>query len=302
MTNKALAKVKETFNIFNDGRKHHPASRQKWELKALKDVINHGATQELIKLGEAVGYWGHGIRELTGKLNPSEIEIVQQGNNAVVVKSNPVVRTVSLSIDDHGNVTHEQEFLDNTDGRAAFEAYQQGIGGFSWCFGGDDLPTGRVARKFFGFDWVRQPNFIPKHRLQGLMSSATSQSDANAMLLSSFTDSGCTTEEAQSRVDAFNQPVADDDTLAELALSALVERESKREQLLSSVIDKSLFFVTPSQKEALLRCSPEDKPELEQLFSAMQNTDVSKYPVGNAAFDIQPNQEYGDTMTFRFDK
>ena len=159
-----------------------------------------------------------------------------------------------------------------------------------------------MARKFFGFDWVRQPNFIPKHRLQGLMSSATSQSDANAMLISSFTDSGCTTEEAQSRVDAFNQPVADDDTLAEVALSALVERESKREQLLSSVIDKSLFFVTPSQKEALLRCSPEDKPELEQLFSAMQNTDVSKYPVGNAAFDIQPNQEYGDTMTFRFDK
>lgn len=300
MKSKALAKVKETFNIFNDGRKFHPASRQKWQLKALTDVINHGSTQELIKLGEAVGYWGHGIRELTGKLNPSEIEVVKNGESSVVVKSNPIVRTASLTIDEHGNVTHEQEFLDNADGRAAYEAYQQGVGGFSWCFGGDDLPSGRVARKFFGFDWVRQPNFIPKHRLQGLMSSVGGQSDTDAMLLSSFTGAGYSEVEAQSRIDVFNAPQVEADTLSELALSALEERESKREQLLSSVIDNSLFFVTPSQKDALLRCAPEDKSELDALFSAMQNTDTSKYPVGKQ-LDVGQSVGHEEEINFRFD-
>ena len=285
MSYKVLKKVKETFDIFNDGRKHNPAP-QKWVLSALKNVISNSHTKERISLNEAEGFYGHTIRERSGKINPSEMELIEQNGKLVAVNVIPAIRTVSLSIDDYGNVTHEQEFLDTDPGRAALSAYEAGSGGFSWAFSGGDGIGGREAKAFSAFDYVRQPNFIPKHRQQALFSSVSNEK-SNQLLISSMVNSGIEKELASSMVAQYSQSCGDDQVIENLLLSELLDREEKREKLLVSAIEQSPFFISESQKKALLRCNDDDVEELNLLFSAMQNTDLSHLPLN----EVKPKEE-----------
>lgn len=278
MSYKVLKKVKETFNIFNDGRKHNPAP-QKWVLSALQNVISSSITKERIALNEAEGFYGHTIRELSGKINPAEMELIEKDGKFVQVNVLPAIRTVSLEIDELGNVTHEQEFLDTDPGHCALAAYEAGSGGFSWAFSGGDGVGGRVARDFSAFDYVRQPNFIPKHRQQALFSSMSGEQKTEQLLLSSMLKSGVEHEVASSMLAQYNQSHGDEHVIDQLLLSQLIEREDQREKLLSSVIKQSPFFISESQKNALLRCGDDDVDELNLLFSAMHNTDLSHLPL-----------------------
>lgn len=295
MAYKVLKRVKEQFNIFEDGRKFNPCP-QKWVLDALQRVINSGETKERISLNEAEGFFGHTIRELTGKINPSEMEIIQKGDQSVVVNVVPAVRTASLVIDGQGNVTHEQEFLDTEPGKAALSTYESGSGGFSWALTGSDGIGGRVARAFSGFDFVKRPNFIPKHRQQMMLSSIQQMQQDDQMLLSSMGDRGVEADKAQALLAQFNSHLSSDaDVIDQLLLSQMMEERSQRELLLSSVIDNSVFFINKAQKEALLRCGSGDKEVLEQLFSSMANTDTSRLPVGGHQ-SVMVNEQHENVM------
>lgn len=278
---KVLKLVKETFNIFNDGRRYNPAP-QKFLLSALADVLSSSATRERIQLNEAIGYFGHRIRELTGKMRPSEVEMIEQGGKLAAVNVIPAIRTKSVVVDKAGNVTHEQEFLDTDTGRAALSCYESGSGGFSWAMSGSNghnTEQGSVARSFSGFDFVNQPNFIPLHRQSQLLSNMGESADT--MLLSAMGTNGVDKDTANTLLNAFNAGGIDAgaDEINSLLLSSLVAKQEQREQLLSSVIDNSVFFISERQRTALLNCNAGDAEVLNGLFSAMKNTDTQHLPI-----------------------
>jgi hypothetical protein len=276
---KILKTIKETFNIFKDGRVHNPVP-QKFLLSALTSVLRSPMTQERIKLNEAIGYYGHRLREMTGKIRPSEVEMIEKNGKMAAVNIVPAVRTRSVSVDEQGNVTHEQEFFDTEPGRASLALYEVGSGGFSWAMSGSNAhstPQGSVAKQFSGFDFVQQPNFIPLHRQSMLLSSVGD--DTDQLILSGMAEQGLSDEKAGEMLVAFKNGEAQEDQLNGLLLSNLIEKQEDREKLLSSVISQSPFFINEAQRDALLSCSTtSDVSELNALFSAMQNTDLSHLP------------------------
>ncbi len=58
MERKILRKVKDRFNLFNDGRKLN-SNKRKYVIKAVQSMIEAAQTNELLRLGEAYGYYGH---------------------------------------------------------------------------------------------------------------------------------------------------------------------------------------------------------------------------------------------------
>ncbi len=282
MTHKVLKTVKETFNIFHDGRKHNPAP-QKFLLSALAGVLDSSVTRERIQLNEAIGYFGHRFRELTGKIRPGEVEMIEQGGKLAAVNVIPAIRTKSVVVDKAGNVTHEQEFLDTDPGKAALSCYESGSGGFSWAMSGSNghnTEQGSVTRSFSGFDYVNQPNFIPLHRQSQLLSNMGESADV--MLLSAMQTHGVDKDAASALLNTFNAGGADvgADDINNLLLSSLVQQQEQREQLLSSVMDNSVFFINERQRAALLNCNGSaDAEVLNALFSAMQNTDTQHLPI-----------------------
>lgn len=274
-----LKTVKETFNIHNDGRKHNPIP-QKFMLAALQEVFGASETKERIGLREAVGYFGHGLREMTGKIRPREVEMIERNGKITAVNLVPAVRTKSVNVDSSGNVVHEQEFLDTETGRAALAVYESGSGGFSWAMSGSNghhTQQGSVARKFAGFDFVMQPNFIPLHRQDALFSSVGC--DNSAMLLSSIQDSGVESERAGELFAQYSVS-SEDNSMSELLLSQMIAERQNRDDMLLNVIEGSDYFITEKQRDALLSCqTPEDLNEISALFSAISRTDVNKVPV-----------------------
>lgn len=67
------------------------------------------------------GYYGHGRRAMhynkTKSLNLPEVSVVMVDGKPVVLENVPSNRTIDISIDDNGIVTHTQEILDTDTGR-----------------------------------------------------------------------------------------------------------------------------------------------------------------------------------------
>lgn len=281
-----LATVTETFNIFNDGRKHNVAP-QRFLLSSIQAIAQSDKTQERIKLGEAVGFYGHTIREKTNKLKPNEKEWIPIDGKMVEVRVEPAIRCTDFYCDDDGNVTHTEEFLDTDDGKAAYAAYKSGNGGFSWALGGSN-GTGKgfvsVARELAGFDYVFNPNFIPTERRDMLLSSV--REDAKDMLLSSVVDEGVEKERAESLVNLYARPGYEESTVDEIIMSQLIEKTealenqaSQREVLLSQVVENCPFVLSDVQKNALIHAStPEQAEIVSSIFSSMAQTDLTDLP------------------------
>lgn len=267
--------VEETFNIFKDGRRFNPAP-QAFALGALQQVLNSPETKERIALGEAEGFWGHRPRELTGKMFPSEMEVVMIDGKPVVLTLEPVVKTLAVSVDNAGNVTHRQQFFDTDLGRKSYTLYKQGYGGFSWAMNGKNghgAPS--IATKFAGFDYVKQPNFIPLHRQQMLLSSLSQ----GAAL---FTESdGFDVKSTDILLSALaREPEADAQQFNDMLLSAMLEKNERRQKLLERILDKAPVFTTEDQRRAFMRMETDaDAAVVSQLLSSLHSTDLSQFPV-----------------------
>ena len=109
-----MRRVDDVFNIHKEGRTG--GNGRRYVLHAVRQMIQSPATQEGLKLGELEGYYGHGRRQLTGKMRLPEVEVITVGGQQVVIENVPSNRTVALDVDDSGNVSHTQEVLDTAPG------------------------------------------------------------------------------------------------------------------------------------------------------------------------------------------
>lgn len=150
-----------SFSIFDEGRKYTGNHRQ-YLVENARAICYSPATKEKIKLREALGYYGHGRRILSGKVSIQEIEAVTLPDGTQAVISNiPSNVTLAFDVAHDGTVTHAQEILDTEPGRIVTGLHNSKIGGFSWACNGQD-PKGRGPTRlsgFCGFDYVLNPNF-----------------------------------------------------------------------------------------------------------------------------------------------
>ncbi|MET4696673.1 hypothetical protein [Endozoicomonas lisbonensis] len=198
---KALETISCTFNIFDNGRVASGIDRG-YILDNIKKAVNSDFTQERIKLREAVGYVGHGLRSLAGKLDLGEVESVNLGGGQkAVVKAIPACVTTDLTIDDEGNISHTQEVLDNEEGKTLLGLHKSRVGGFSWASNGAKGIGRTLVDKIFGFDYVTNPNFIQNRGY--VLDSADGDGVSEAMILDNMTSCGLEPEAAQERLQSW---------------------------------------------------------------------------------------------------
>ncbi len=164
-----MRRVDDVFNIHKEGRTG--GNGRRYVLHAVRQMIQSPATQEGLKLGELEGYYGHGRRQLTGKMRLPEVEVITVGGQQVVIENVPSNRTVALDVDDSGNVSHTQEVLDTAPGLIVQSMIDSWQGGWSWACEGPSTRQGDYPRAFYGFDYVKQPNYIPVSRQQAMFES-----------------------------------------------------------------------------------------------------------------------------------
>ncbi len=147
--------AKITYDLKDRGYKLNGTDRNNINVPALVSMINSAATQELVKNGALIGYYGHQFR-LLFDMNVPESAVV----GGKVVRLEPAVRTVYLHSTPDGKVTHQQEFLDNDAGKKAYKQYKANIGGFSSAVDYFKGTLPKQPARIYGFDYVFVPNYL----------------------------------------------------------------------------------------------------------------------------------------------
>lgn len=153
------------FSLFDEGRKYS-GNHRRYLVENAREICYSPATREKIKLREALGFYGHGRRILSGKVAIQEVEIATLPDGTQAIISNiPSNVTTAFDVADDGTVTHSQEILDTEPGRIVSGLHTSKIGGFSWACKGQDpdrarSPNGATRLSgFSGFDYVLTPGF-----------------------------------------------------------------------------------------------------------------------------------------------
>jgi len=145
---------KITFNLKDRGRQYTGQNRDNVDYQKWIDLINSPATQEMINTGSMLGYYGHQIRIAWG-LNPPETVCI--GDKLLTIS--PATRTIEMSCDTEGNVTHRVEFLETPEGEQALRQYRAKIGGFSAAHDHITQDGIMIPTEVCGMDYVLQPNY-----------------------------------------------------------------------------------------------------------------------------------------------
>ncbi|MCV4783918.1 hypothetical protein OFM36_31255, partial [Escherichia coli] len=87
-------------------------------------------------------------RQLTGKLEVPETSVIMVEGRPVVIDNVPACRTVAISVDDNGIVTHTQEILNTEPGKIVAAMIESRAGGWSWATGG------RESSRAGGWSWA----------------------------------------------------------------------------------------------------------------------------------------------------
>ncbi len=135
------------FNLRDRGRTHSGQPRN-YNIRALADAINSPKCQEQVAARDLQGYLGHWPRVRFG-LDATEGGLAYGKAHAV----EPALVTTHLKAQDDGTVEHRAEFLDTAPGQVAARMWGSRVGGFS-------AAIDQLMPRFFGFDYVAQPNFI----------------------------------------------------------------------------------------------------------------------------------------------
>lgn len=149
------------YNLLDEGRKYS-GNHRKYLIENAREICYSPATRERIKLREALGYYGHGRRQIAGKMEIGETEcVVMPDGSKVVVDNVPSNVTLAFDIDKDGRVTHKQEILDTSTGQIVSNLQKNKVGGFSWACPGRDGGTqsATIMTGFSGFDYVLRPGF-----------------------------------------------------------------------------------------------------------------------------------------------
>ncbi|WP_277268347.1 head processing protein [Pantoea septica] len=171
-----LKTVTDRFCLYRNARTGRQNGRN-YVLSAVRAMLESKETQEGLRLGEHFGYYGHGRREMTKKLDLPETSVIMVEGRPVVIDNVPACRTVSISVDDDGVVTHTQEILNTPPGKIVAAMIESRAGGWSWATGGRQAGNTAITTSFHGFDYVTNPNYVSLDHpaSAGLFESADSQ-------------------------------------------------------------------------------------------------------------------------------
>lgn len=130
--------------------------RNDLDFDAMIKLIRSEGLQERIRKRTIFGYYGHQLRELYGLKVPETVIDKETGKEIYLT---PALITIYLDVDDDGNVTHEQEFINNLAGNQAWRQFKAKIGGFSSAFYSPMIDGKRTPLDYLGMDWVLRPNY-----------------------------------------------------------------------------------------------------------------------------------------------
>ena len=300
--NSVLRTVTDRFSLWNDGRRVG-ANKRNYVIKSVKDMLNSDHTKELLRLKEALGFYGHKPRERAGKLYIGESEVININGHPVVVDNVPASRTVNVSLDEKtGIVTQTEEILDTPTGRIVDSLIGSGdsccAGGWSWATSGRDTAQASYTKNFAGFDYVLQPNFLSLNH----PTMMTESIDRNALMLEALQSAGVSIDDADRMIEMGNSAVYLSEQCAsfeqrEMILEGMISELNDRivnsdNQLtisenkipaLLDVMDNSLpVFITDDQRSAMLRLATDnDKMIVKSMFESIAGINISGLPINH---------------------
>lgn len=171
-----------SFNLLDEGRKFG-SNQRKYVIETAMSAVNGEQAQERMKLGEAYGFYGHGVRKKVGRPNVGDEYLDNTGKIVAII---PNARTVSAHVSDDGTMVHEQEiFLDTDFGKVINGFIESKVGGWSWAATprADSTPLKNRVKDFFGMDYVGIPNFSANRSYDMMLDSAYEQSELLQALL-----------------------------------------------------------------------------------------------------------------------
>lgn len=298
MTTKALKTGK--FNLFNENRTHTKGNARKYILENAAKVINDPATQESIVKREKLGFFGHGRRQMAGKVRLREVEPVRLPNGQTILVENvPCSATTALTIDGAGNITHEQEILETAPGKVVTGLIESRVGGWSWAC--DGLDGGRVGltriKSYEGMDYVYMPSFSDNRSY--ILEDVSPQD--RRMLLENITGTGIAESEAekylnywmasaQMRVveleedirsrEIFEATINETVREQEAALQVVRTAGKKRRQLVTEAAQSSGIAFPDDVTESLIHLETDDDiRRVVAFFEAAAKADTSFLPI-----------------------
>lgn len=160
----------------NDRKRELTGQNRDFNVKKIAQHINSSKFQESVKHGDVYGYFGHWVRQRFG-LRPEETAI----DKGMLIPIEPAILTASIKAYQNGDVEHEVQFLDTQTGKVAQQMHQSGTGGFSSVI---DFESG----EFYGFDYVKSPNFSGNRGYAMAFDDASGSSLAFDDLMSSMNE------------------------------------------------------------------------------------------------------------------
>lgn len=284
---KPLKQVTDRFSLFEDGRTLD-ANKRNYIIKSVQDTIASAKTQELLRLKESFGYYGHAPRQRANKLDIGETEVIMIKGRPVVVENVPAARTIAISCSDDGIVTHTQEFLDSPTGKIALSLWESGAGGWSWATGGDDRAKGAIARAYHGMDYVLQPNYISLDHPAMMMESA----GAEKMFLESLQSKGFDANEAESIADHIRSAVPAYDAVEHeqqimfleginADLNIQLEARNQQVDMLLEAVNKLPIYISDAQRIAMNDIGGSGNLEVVQaMFESVGSSQAKTLPIG----------------------
>jgi len=301
--------IKCTFNLFQEGRTYTGHHRQYILENAIK-VCYAPETREKIRLREALGYLGHGRRELAKKLTLAEVGAVKLPDGSFVITENvPSNVTTAFEVHKDGAVEHTQDILETDPGKIVSGLNESRVGGFSWACGGFDGGVGGKTNltDFHGFDYVMNPGFA-KNR--GYILESASAANSSFVLESIVKIGGISEIEAEKWLkhwtataimenailqDRLTEQAILEDALRDQAeqqskqieqltnkLKITEETEKKRCRMITETAQKSVVAVPAHILESMLALANEDDfYKLTAFFEAAGRMNMSGLPIGN---------------------
>ncbi|SEN72040.1 hypothetical protein [Nitrosomonas marina] len=136
------------YSLKERGRQYTGKVRN-FNIRALFDFVNSDACQETVESRGMIGYYGHWPRIRFG-MDPTEGGL----DNGKPVPVEPAFVTTHLKMFDDGTVEHIAEFFDTASGKLAEKLF------FDSKTGGFSSAIDASINKFYGFDYVIEPNFL----------------------------------------------------------------------------------------------------------------------------------------------
>lgn len=285
----------DSFSLFDDGRKMD-ANKRRYVIKSVQQMFASPKTQELLRLGEATGFYGHTVRERAGGIFVPEQSIVMLNGKPVVIENVPSNRTTKISCSDDGIVAHTQEVLGTPSGLIVDSMLESQQGGWSWATAGSDGYVSH-AKTFAGCDYVLSPNFISLNHESRMLEAA---GERNMMMMESLQSAGYDKQSAE-RIISMGSYDGSNDRIASLEsdvfyLQGLVSEKSDIEtqlynekarntatqNMLLESLSRLPIYMTDDQKRALSSLETEEDREVVcMMLESMMRTNISDLPLNN---------------------